>query len=104
GGCHCKKVRYEFEHPEIYAMPVMNCNCSIYEARGHLLVRPPLLSSFLYIFNSYEFRQYVVTHRFCLTCGTSMGLVGAPGGPFDGLVVVNARTIDGVDLDRLELR
>jgi hypothetical protein len=33
-----------------------------------------------------------------------MGLVGAPGGPFDGLVVVNARTIDGVDLDRLELR
>ncbi|KAJ7364519.1 hypothetical protein DFH08DRAFT_1016936 [Mycena albidolilacea] len=47
GGCHCRKVRYEFEHPDIYAMPVMNCNCSICEDREHLLVYillSPLLS------------------------------------------------------------
>jgi hypothetical protein len=38
GGCHCKKVRFEFEHPDIYTMPVMSCNCSICEERGYLTV------------------------------------------------------------------
>jgi hypothetical protein len=38
GGCHCKKVRYEFEHPDIYVMPIVNCNCSICEDRGYLCV------------------------------------------------------------------
>jgi hypothetical protein len=33
-----------------------------------------------------------------------MGPVGALGGPFDGLVVIYARAIDGVGLDRLELQ
>jgi hypothetical protein len=23
GGCHCKKIRYEFEHPDIYTVLVM---------------------------------------------------------------------------------
>ncbi|KAJ7865601.1 hypothetical protein B0H14DRAFT_3442854 [Mycena olivaceomarginata] len=135
---HCKKVQYEFEHPDIYVMPVMNCKCSIYENWGHLS------SPLFYLFNSvlrcfsgsefeerehsltwpcrytpkpkfrftcgkdgltqYELGQHVIVHRFCLACGTSMGPVGAPGRPFNGLVVVNARTIDGVDLDRLELQ
>ncbi|KAJ6557328.1 hypothetical protein DFH09DRAFT_543167 [Mycena vulgaris] len=38
GGCHCKKVRYEFKHPDIYTMPIGNCNCSICEKDGYLNV------------------------------------------------------------------
>jgi hypothetical protein len=52
----------------------------------------------------YQFGHHVVSHRFCSTCGTSIGPIGAPGGPFDGVVVINTRTIDGVDLDRLEFK
>jgi hypothetical protein len=38
GGCHCKKVLFEFEHPDIYTMPAINCNCSICDDRGYLNV------------------------------------------------------------------
>ncbi|KAJ7320980.1 glutathione-dependent formaldehyde-activating GFA [Mycena albidolilacea] len=108
GGCHCKKVRHEFEHPDIYAMPVMNCNCSICEDRGYLCVYTPK-TKFRFTsgedgLTQYQFGHHDVSHRFCSTCGTSLGPVGAPGRPFDRVVVVNTRTIDGVDLDRLEFK
>jgi hypothetical protein len=38
GRCHCDRFRFAFNHPDVYAMPVINCNCSICEARGYLNV------------------------------------------------------------------
>ncbi|KAF7346140.1 GFA domain-containing protein [Mycena sanguinolenta] len=104
GGCHCKKIRYEFEHPDIYATQVMNCNCSICEDRGYLNVYTPE-DKFRFTNGSdddmahYEFGARNVGHRFCKVCGTSIG----PAFQKWGMVVVNTRTIDGVDLDRLKL-
>ncbi|KAJ7764449.1 Mss4-like protein, partial [Mycena olivaceomarginata] len=91
GGCHCKKVRYEFEHPDIYSFRYTPKTKFRFTSGEDGLTQ-------------YQFGHHIVSHRFCSTCGTSLGPVGAPGGPFDGLVVVNTRTIDGVDLDRLELK
>ncbi|KAJ7857627.1 glutathione-dependent formaldehyde-activating GFA [Mycena olivaceomarginata] len=104
GGCHCKKVRYEFEHPDIYASVVVNCNCSICEDRGYLNVFTPE-DKFRFTAGEQELTQYVfgsknVSHRFCSTCGTSIGPLVSK----DGFVVINTRTIDGVDLGRLGLQ
>ncbi|KAJ6536994.1 Mss4-like protein [Mycena capillaripes] len=107
GGCHCKKIRYEFEHPDIYKMPVVNCNCSICEDRGYLTLYTPE-TKFRFIAGSetdltkYEFATRSASHRFCSTCGTSIGPVGK--GILAGVVVVNARTVDGIDLTRLQLQ
>ncbi|KAJ7211490.1 Mss4-like protein [Mycena haematopus] len=105
GGCHCKKIRYEFEHPDIYSMLVINCNCSICEDRGYLNVYIHPRRQFRFTSGSdadltkYEFGSGYVGHRFCSTCGTSIG----PTVVKRGMVVVNARTVDGIDLDRLKL-
>ncbi|KAJ7645506.1 Mss4-like protein [Mycena polygramma] len=104
GGCHCKKIRFEFEHPNIYTMPIVNCNCSICEDRGYLNVYTPE-DKFKFTSGSaddltlYAFNSRSVNHRFCSTCGTSIG----PAFPSRGFVVINTRTIDDIDLKRLQL-
>ncbi|KAK7048228.1 GFA domain-containing protein [Favolaschia claudopus] len=105
GGCHCKKIRFELEHPDIYSLPVMNCNCSICEDRGYLNIYCPedkfkLTSGSDDDLSKYSFASHSVSHRFCSSCGTSIG----PPFPGRGMVVVNTRTIDGVDLSRLQLK
>ncbi|KAJ6486819.1 glutathione-dependent formaldehyde-activating GFA [Mycena sanguinolenta] len=102
GGCHCKKIRYEFEHPDLYAMPVLLCNCSICAERGYLSVFTPedkfkFTSGSEADLTKYEFASGTVGHRFCSTCGTSIG----PTYAIKGMVVVNTRTVDGIDLERL---
>ncbi|KAJ7677071.1 Mss4-like protein [Mycena polygramma] len=104
GGCHCKKIRFEFEYPDIYTMPVINCNCSICVDRGLLDVFTPE-NKFRFTTGSaedmteYTFGTGIIRHRFCKTCGTSIG----PAVPQRGYVAVNTRTIDGIDLKRLQL-
>ncbi|KAK7048227.1 GFA domain-containing protein [Favolaschia claudopus] len=104
GGCHCKKIRYELQHPDIYAGPVMNCNCSICEDRGYLMIYAPedkfhFTSGSEADLTSYEFGSNVIRHRFCKSCGSSLGPVVAKR----GMVVINTRTIEDVDLSRLQL-
>ncbi|KAJ7764453.1 glutathione-dependent formaldehyde-activating GFA [Mycena olivaceomarginata] len=106
GGCHCKKIRYEFEHPDIYTVLVM----ARFARKGGTSAYTPN-TKFRFTsgedgLTQYQFGRHIISisHRFCSTCGTSIGPVGAPGGRHDGVVVVNTRTIDGVDLDRLELK
>ncbi|KAF7336922.1 GFA domain-containing protein [Mycena venus] len=107
GGCHCKKIRYEFEHPDIYTMPVVDCNCSICEAKGYLMVYVRE-EKFKFTAGSeddltkYEFASRTASHRFCSTCGSSIGPIGK--GILEGVVVVNVRTVDGIDLPRLQLQ
>ncbi|KAJ7134507.1 Mss4-like protein, partial [Mycena epipterygia] len=105
GGCHCKKVRYEFNHPDIYTMPVVNCDCSICESRGYLTVFA-LENNFRFTTGSaddltkYAFKSNSIIHRFCPTCGTPIGATA----PAQGIVVINTRTIDDIDLKRLQLK
>ncbi|KAJ6502769.1 Mss4-like protein [Mycena vitilis] len=105
GGCHCKRIRFEFEYPDIYTMPVINCNCSICVDRGLLDV---FTAEHKFRFTTgstedlieYTFGAGVIRHRFCKTCGTTIGAAV----PQRGYVAVNTRTIDGIDFERLQLR
>ncbi|KAJ7069945.1 Mss4-like protein [Mycena amicta] len=103
GGCHCKKIRFEFEHPEIYSMPVTECNCTICESRGCLNAftwedKFKLTSGSNDDMTTYKFGSKKAEHRFCSTCGTAIGaLVRSVG-----CVVINTRTVDGIDLKRLQ--
>ncbi|KAJ6584801.1 Mss4-like protein [Mycena capillaripes] len=104
GGCHCKKIRYEFEYPDLYTLPVVNCNCTICEDRGYLNVftwenKFKFTTGSADDLNTYAFGDCKIIHRFCPTCGTSIGTTV----PLRGFVAVNTRTIDGVDLKRLQL-
>ncbi|KAJ7290477.1 Mss4-like protein [Mycena rebaudengoi] len=110
GGCHCKKVRFEFEHPDIYTMPVMSCNCSICEERGYLTVGCLQLYTSTSKFKitrgvgnliSYHFGSEKAQHCFCSTCGRS---VGPDATAFFGCIVVNTRTIDGIDIGKSTLQ
>ncbi|KAJ6588700.1 Mss4-like protein [Mycena capillaripes] len=105
GGCHCKKIRYEFEHPDIYAILVTSCNCSICEQRGYLNVytwedKFRFTKGSAEDLTTYMFGDCKVGHRFCTTCGSGIGATFHSR----GYVVINTRTIDGIDLKRLELR
>ncbi|KAJ6508959.1 Mss4-like protein [Mycena sanguinolenta] len=105
GGCHCKKIRYEFEHPDIYGMPVVVCNCSICEERGYMNVMTPedkfkFTSGSEADLTKYEFASHKFGHRFCSNCGTSIG----PSWEKRGVVIVNIRTVDGIGLERLQLQ
>ncbi|KAJ7234441.1 Mss4-like protein, partial [Mycena rebaudengoi] len=105
GGCHCKKVCFEFEYPDIYTMPTISCNCSICEERGYLNVYTPT-SKFRITqgadnLTSYHFGSEKAGHRFCSTCGSSIGLEAAA---VFGCIVVNTRTIDDIDIGKLTLQ
>ncbi|KAF8208759.1 Mss4-like protein [Mycena galopus ATCC 62051] len=105
GGCHCKKIRYEFEYPDIYSMVAMSCNCSFCEDRGYHTIFTPedkfrFTSGGHADLTTYKFATHTLHHRFCKVCGSSIG----PSVPTKGLVVVNTRTVDNIDLDRLKLQ
>ncbi|KAK7048233.1 GFA domain-containing protein [Favolaschia claudopus] len=104
GGCHCKKIRYEFEFPDIYTTQMLSCNCSICEDRGYIHAFTPsdkfrFTSGSEKDLTTYNFGSGTVAHRFCATCGTSVG----PPIAVLGAVSVNARTIDDIDIGRLQL-
>ncbi|KAJ7282744.1 Mss4-like protein [Mycena rebaudengoi] len=100
GGCHCRKVRFEFAHPDIYSVPVVRCNCSICTDRAFLNVYTPD-AHFAFTHGSeadlttYVFGEGLCMHRFCAACGSGVG-----ARTHRGFTIVNTRTLDGVDRGR----
>jgi hypothetical protein len=104
GGCHCGKVRYEVELD--LTKPVTSCNCSMCGRSGTLLTFVPatqfkLLSGEESV-TDYQFNKHVIHHLFCSTCGIKSFARGVDrsGAP---TVAINARCLDDVDLDRLNV-
>lgn len=103
GGCHCGKVRYEVTTA---IGPVMACNCSMCQKRGSLLTFVPAEQFDLRkgedALTDYQFNKHIIHHLFCATCGISSFSRGTlPDGK--EMVAINARCLDGVDLDALEI-
>ena len=103
GGCHCGAVRYTVA---LDLSKVMSCNCSICSKSGVLLAFAPagdftLLSGEDQLAD-YQFNRNIIHHHFCRTCGVRSFARGtkADGSP---VVAINARCLDGVDLDALEV-
>ena len=71
GGCHCGKVRFEFEASG--DLDISDCNCSICHKVGYLHFKIPksefkLLSGENYI-TTYSFNTGIAQHYFCKCCG-----------------------------------
>ncbi|KAJ7230931.1 Mss4-like protein [Mycena rebaudengoi] len=104
GGCHCRRVRFEFTYPDIYSVPVVQCNCSICEDRGYLLIYTPD-AQFAFTHGSeadlttYVFNQKNRLHRFCAACGSTIG-----ARTNRGFTIVNTRMLDGVDRSKFQLK
>jgi hypothetical protein len=71
GSCHCGRVRFKVEAPEI--IQATECNCSICSRTGYLHLIVPksrfvLLQGAEYL-TSYTFNTGVAKHLFCKVCG-----------------------------------
>ncbi len=93
GGCHCGKVRFEFEAPE--NLEVLECNCSMCQKLGYLHLIVPkadfrLVSGDESLAN-YQFNTRTAQHLFCKVCGVKSFYV--PRSHPDGYSV-NARCVD----------
>lgn len=102
GGCHCGAVRFRAS-ADLDAR-VLACNCSICHSVGFLHVIVPkenfeLLSAWEDL-ALYQFNSGVARHWFCPTCGVKSFY--RPRSHPDG-ISINARCIEGLDLDRLTI-
>lgn len=93
GGCHCGRVRFEFEAPE--SLEVLECNCSMCQKLGYLhLVIPQRdfrLVSGEDSLTAYQFNTGTARHLFCKACGVKSFYV--PRSHPDGYSI-NARCLD----------
>ncbi len=103
GSCHCGKISYEVEAEP---GPVMACNCSICQRRGHLLWFLPRARLKLKTPESdmryYTFNKHHIKHYFCPTCGCAPFGMGADK---DGneTVAVNVRCLESMDIAALKV-
>jgi hypothetical protein len=83
GSCHCGTVRFRFPHEDPtrqpgWHVPVKNCNCSICERNGLLLIYPQRSEiewlSGWDTMSSYTFATHTKVQRFCGTCGSSVAM------------------------------
>src|SRR5205814_606775 len=104
GGCQCGKVRYEVS---LELGEVIACNCSRCGRLGSLLAFAPAANFKLLAgedaTTEFQFNKHVIHHLFCSTCGIQSF---ARGKRPDGgeMVAVNARCLDGVEVDQLKVK
>ncbi|KAL5045944.1 hypothetical protein BDW71DRAFT_183091 [Aspergillus fruticulosus] len=106
GGCHCGTAKFTFTLPaSLDELEVVNCNCSICTKNGYLMIYPKA-SDMKYEHSEdavmeYRFASKQFPHYFCKTCGSSLYAKGPEG---SDMMAVNARTIEGVEIDKLKLK
>lgn len=104
GSCHCGNVRFEVDTD---LSSVISCNCSICSRAGYLLTFVPEAQFRLLAGedaqSDYQFNRKNIHHLFCKTCGVrSFGHGKGPDGA--AMYAINVRTLDGVDLDALDVK
>jgi hypothetical protein len=101
GGCHCGRVAYEVRgRPE----RLSQCNCSICAKKGYLHWIVPrerfrLLTAWESL-STYTFNTHAAKHHFCPQCGVASFYI-ARSDP--DKIDVNARCVEGLDLDAIPL-
>ena len=101
GGCHCGRIRFEVDGP---LGRVTACNCSICSKTAYLhwTVAPERLRLLTASgdWTTYRFLTRTAENRFCPTCGISPFRISRSD---PDKITVNARCLDGVDVDALEV-
>lgn len=105
GGCQCGKVRYEVQ---MDLGEVIACNCSRCARLGSLMAFAPV-SQFELVsgegdLTTFEFNSHSIQHQFCSTCGIQSFAVGVSPKTGEKMVAINARCLDGVDVDALTVK
>jgi hypothetical protein len=99
--CHCGAIRLEVDAP---LANLVECNCSTCRRHGMIHWKVPATSVALLSercrLSTYAWRAVSEGHHFCSTCGTPIVRTGYP----NGVVSVNARCIEGIDVFALEVR
>lgn len=102
GGCHCGRVRFRVTAD---LSRVTECNCSICTKKGflHLIVPPDRFELLVGDgdLTTYQFHTRTAKHHFCRVCGIHSYYV--PRSDPDK-IDVNARCLEGVELDKLAVR
>ena len=105
GGCQCGRVRYDVRLD--LSQPVIACNCSMCGRAGTLLTFVPAnqftLKSGGDALTEYKFNKHVIHHLFCSTCGIKSFARGV-GRDGSEQIAVNARCLDGVEVDELNVQ
>ena len=100
GSCHCGRVQFEIRTE---LTRVSECNCSICRRKGYLhhMVSPDRfrLLQGEDALASYQFGTGRALHQFCRFCGVA-SFYRPRANPEN--YMINARCIEGVDLDSLE--
>ncbi|KAL3711787.1 hypothetical protein TMatcc_000479 [Talaromyces marneffei ATCC 18224] len=108
GSCHCGAVKYKFEmSPPIEEQKIISCNCSYCTATGRLLAQVPN-TDFTYIEGkenlfAYHWGSKSVTTFSCKTCGLHVTAESRVEDFIFGQVVINVRSVHGIDLGALKL-
>ncbi|KAL5365061.1 Mss4-like protein, partial [Aspergillus floccosus] len=108
GSCHCGQVKYSFTLPgPIEEQEVHECNCSICQIHGYLLIYPLLCDTKIEhdedAVKEYKFASKKISHYFCTNCGTSIyGTSCLPG--YSDKVAVNVRTVKGIEIESLNIK
>ncbi|KAJ0118880.1 hypothetical protein J7T55_013136 [Diaporthe amygdali] len=120
--CHCGAVRFTFSiSPPLDAYPVVECNCSICQRNGYLLVYPikenlKLANGSEESMGSYTFGNKTVKHNFCKECGSSVFFevqspppeaiaeAEAKGEKLPVIMGVNLRMVTGLEVNKLIIR
>lgn len=104
GSCHCGAVKFKVTGTFDTGMA---CNCSLCGRSGHVLTFVPVsqfeLLSGADALSDYQFGKKRLHHPFCRTCGIrtfSRGI--GPNG--QEMVAVNLRCVEGVEMDKLQLK
>ncbi|KAH8919190.1 hypothetical protein BT69DRAFT_1285048 [Atractiella rhizophila] len=107
GSCHCKSVKFTVILPPIETICAYECNCSICHKTGVLNFYPYWddlkIQSGEEKLKEYRFGGKNLGHRFCSECSTNMfiDLRQSTFEPLRPFVAVNARTLEGVELETL---
>ena len=104
GGCQCGNVTFS---ADLVLGELVTCNCSRCRRVGHLLTYLPASDFRLEVgaagLSEYRFHTERIAHSFCPVCGIQPFAAGtAPDGTPS--IALNARCIDGVDIDALPLK
>ncbi len=105
GSCHCGEVKFRVQGaPE----EVMDCNCSLCLRRGSLLwfvsADDFQLETSDDALATYTFNQHHIRHRFCRRCGIHPFGQGTDPASGAEMVAINARCLEDVDLDALQVK
>jgi hypothetical protein len=101
GGCHCKNIAYSV-NIEDEIVEAVECNCSICESKGSLLVFVPKEQFTLEDRNDslseYQFNKKNIRHYFCKNCGVATHSEGVE----NTSVALNIRTVDGAEMQGIK--